>query len=496
MTNIAILMIDYSELYNKIKVTHSNIKVYSGSDSELVLINSIAKVIQSFSKLLHIDIAYFNPDGKLIAATEEYVRRKGRKAHALFFNTLYGHHITFLHQPGKMQMCEGCHFINNCPSKAELLQDMIINGKKYGYLSFVSFTEGNEKILIENKEYYIEWLSRLKEIIISILRDIDDFTVKDVTGQINPTYIFGNSKSFLQIHSLIKSIKNSSSSVLITGETGTGKSLLAEYIHSTSAVNKGPFIELNCASIPESLFESELFGYEEGAFTNARRKGKPGYFELADNGTLFLDEIADLPINLQPKLLKVLQDGIIQRVGGTTSRKVKVRLIAATNQSFEELMNDKLFRPDLFYRLNVIPITIPSLRDRMEDLDLLVEHFIEKLQERTGKYISTCTEEYMKLLSLYNWPGNLRELENVIEYSMNIEIETKLTENSLPSYLLTKQLSNLKVETGLCEAEKEVIIRKLKHYGNSYIGKQMAAKDLGISIRTLYRKIDKLHIRS
>ncbi|GHH99401.1 sigma-54 interaction domain-containing protein [Neobacillus kokaensis] len=462
----------------------------------MILLNSIAKVIQAFSKLLHIDIACFNPDGELIAATEEYVRRKGRKSHALFFNTLYGHHITFLHHPGKMQMCEGCHFINNCPSKVELVQDMIINGKKYGYLSFVSFTEGNEKVLIENQEYYAEWLSRLKETIISILRDINEFKVKDVSIQLNPTYIFGHSKALSQIHSLIENLKYSTSSILITGETGTGKSLLAEYIHSTSIVSKGPFIELNCASIPESLFESELFGYEEGAFTNARRKGKPGYFELANKGTLFLDEIADLPINLQPKLLKVLQDGIIQRVGGTSSKKVNVRLIAATNQSFDELMNNKLFRPDLFYRLNVIPITIPPLRERMEDLDLLVEHFIEKLQERTGKYISTCTEEYRKLLSSYHWPGNLRELENVIEYSMNIETETRLTQNSLPAYLLTKQLSKPNVETRLCEAEREIIIQKLQHYGNSYNGKQLAAKDLGISIRTLYRKMDKLHIRS
>jgi transcriptional regulator with PAS, ATPase and Fis domain len=460
----------------------------------LILLNSIAKVIQAFSKLLHIDIACFNSDGKLIAATEECVRQKGKEAHTPFFNTLYGHHITFLHQPGKMPSCAGCHFINNCPSKAELVQDMIINGKKYGYLSFVSFTDGNEKILIKNQDYYIEWLSRLKEIIISILRDIDEFKIKDVRSEKNPTYIFGNSKAFTQIHTLIKRIKNSTSSVLITGETGTGKSLLAEYIHSTSNVNKGPFVQLNCASIPESLFESELFGYEEGAFTNARRKGKSGYFELADSGTLFLDEIADLPINLQPKLLKVLQDGIIQRVGGTSSKKVRARLIAATNQSFDELMNEKLFRPDLFYRLNVIPITIPPLRERMEDLDLLVELFIEKLQERTGKYISICTKEYMELLASYHWPGNLRELENVIEYSMNIETETKLTGNSLPAYLLTKQLNNHKEETGLDEAEREVIIRKLQYYGNTYNGKLMAANDLGISIRTLYRKIDKFQI--
>ena len=486
---------------NRIKVTRSklaNIKEAEGLC--LLLLNSISKVIQAFSRLLHVDIACFNPEGKLIAATEEYVRRKGRKVYVPFFNTLYGHHITFLHQPGKMKTCEGCHFINNCPSKAELVQDMIINGKKYGYLSFVSFSQENEKILIENKEYYVEWLSRLKEIIISILREIDDFKGSEHSTQINTNYIFGNSQAFIQIHNLIKSIRNSTSSILITGETGTGKSLLAQYIHQHSLVSKGAFVELNCATIPESLFESELFGYEEGAFTNARRKGKQGYFELADKGTLFLDEIADLPISLQPKLLKVLQDGIIQRLGGTTSKKVSIRLITATNQSLNELMKEKSFRSDLFYRLNVIPITIPPLRKRMEDLELLVVHFMEKLQERTGKYIHSCTEEYMNLLSSYHWPGNLRELENVIEYSMNIETETVLTKNSLPPYLLNKRFSNQKAEQeqepALVEAEREVILRKLQYYGNSHNGKQMAAKDLGISIRTLYRKIDKLQIRS
>jgi transcriptional regulator with PAS, ATPase and Fis domain len=468
--------------------------------NDLLLLNSISKVIQAFSKLLHVDIACFNPEGKLIAATEEYVRRKGKKVYVPFFNTLYGHHITFLHQPGKMKTCDGCHFINNCPSKIELVQDMIINGKKYGYLTFVSFSEENEKKLIENKEFYIEWLSRLKEIIISILRDTDGFKVKDYMDLANTNYIFGKSKSHTQIHNLIKSIRNSTSSVLITGETGTGKSLLAQYIHKGSLVSKGPFVELNCAAIPESLFESELFGYEDGAFTNARRQGKPGYFELADNGTLFLDEIADLPMSLQPKLLKVLQDGIIRRVGGTTAKKVKVRLIAATNQSFDELIAGKLFRPDLFYRLNVIPIMVPPLRERMEDIELLVVNFLEKLRDRTGKYINSFTDEYIDLVTSYHWPGNLRELENVIEYSLNIETGQRLTKNSLPHYLLNKQqlLQDSKplLEPSLAEAEREVIIQKLSHYGGSYNGKQKAAKDLGISIRTLYRKMEKLKIHS
>ncbi|MEH7345715.1 sigma 54-interacting transcriptional regulator [Bacillus sp. JJ1532] len=466
----------------------------------MILLNSISKVIQAFSKLLHLDIACFNPDGKLIAATENYIHIKGEKAYAPFFKTLYGNHITFLHQPGKMNMCTGCHFINNCPSKAELIQDMIIHGKKYGYISFVSFSDGNERILIENQDYYIKWLSQLKEIIVSILRDSNEMKVEEASSKTAPNYIFGKSPSFLQIQKIIRNIKNSSSSVLITGETGTGKSLLAQYIHSTSAVQNGPFVELNCATIPENLFESELFGYEEGAFTNARKKGKPGYLELADNGTLFLDEIADLPLSLQPKLLKVLQDGVIQRVGGTRSRKVNFRLIAATNQSLFQLMNDHLFRVDLFYRLNVIPITLPSLKERMEDLPLFVSSIIKKLQDRTGKTIYSYTDEFLRSLSSYHWPGNLRELENVIEYSMNMETENVLTEQSLPSYLFQKCLSTSiemhEQEPSLVEAEREVIIQKLQYYGTSYIGKQKAAEDLGISVRTLYRKMEKLHIPS
>jgi transcriptional regulator with PAS, ATPase and Fis domain len=464
----------------------------------LIQFSSISKVIHAFSKLLQVEIAVFNTDGKLISATEEYIQQKGRKVHVPFFDTLFGSDITHLHQPGKMSTCEGCHFINNCPSKVEFVQDMIINGKQYGYLSFVSFSKESEKLLLEKKEYYTKWLSRLKKVIVSILLDISQYEENIPSSHTHTNYIFGNSNSCTDIYNLINRIKNSTSTVLITGETGTGKSLLAQSIHQTSNVRNGPFVELNCATIPENLFESELFGYEEGAFTNARKGGKEGYFEQADNGTLFLDEIADLPLSLQPKLLKVLQDGIIQRVGGTTSKKVSVRLIAATNQSFDELISNNLFRLDLFYRLNVVPITVPPLRDRLEDLPVFVTNIIEKLQERTGKHIKTYTNQYFKLLSSYDWPGNLRELENVIEYGMNIETGTILTEKSFPTYLLNQPIieNNVKQEIGLIEAEKNVIIEKLQQYGNTYNGKQLAARDLNISIRTLYRKIERHQIHA
>lgn len=429
-----------------------------------MMLDSISKVIQSFSVLLNVDIAYFNSNGKIIAATEEYIKQKGESAYIPFFQRLHRHNVTFLHQPGEMNMCQGCHFLNNCPSKFEIIQDMIINGKKYGYLSFVSFSSEHEKVIIKEKEKYIYWLTKLKEIIISILIDHGVISAYDYIHSNNPKYVFGKNKKMEHIETLINNIKYSISSILITGETGTGKSLLARYIHSQSTVGKGPFIEINCATIPESLFESELFGYDEGAFTGASKKGKPGYFELADQGTLFLDEIADLPIHLQPKLLKVLQDGIIQRVGGTTSKRVDVRIIAATNQSFEYLISEKRFRDDLFYRLNVIPITIPPLKERKEDFHLFLKMIIKKMQERTGKMIKEFSDDFLANLMDYDWPGNLRELENVIEYSMNMETTNKLTKASLPPYILEKVSlpSSEKKETSpLVNAEREAITKQL-----------------------------------
>lgn len=460
------------------------------------LLRSIAKVIQAFSNLLQIEIAYFNKEGYLIAATEEYILHKGRRVHVPFFDQLHGNHITLLHRPGEMEMCKGCHFYQNCPSKAELIQDMMMNGKNYGYLSFVSLSNTNEKILVEKKDFYLEWLSRLKSIIISILQELDNAIISyPVFEQTPSTFIFGNSGSIMYIKKLVEQIRNSTSTVLITGETGTGKSMLAKYIHENSPISNGTFIEINCATIPESLFESELFGYEGGAFTNARKSGKKGYFELAHNGTLFLDEIGELPIHLQSKLLKVLQDGKVQRVGGTEVINVNVRIIAATNQSLSEAIHNKTFRSDLFYRLNVIPITIPALKERLEDLSLFADHFIEKLNKRTGKYIISYSDHFIDVLSKYHWPGNLRELENVLEYSMNFETNNYLTVDSLPPYLKQNQVlieQQKKLRNNVSELEKEMIKEKLNVYGSDYKGKELVAKDLGISIRTLYRKLERL----
>ena len=226
--------------------------------------------------------------------------------------------------------------------------------------------------------------------------------------------LIGNAPAIRQIFSVVEKVADTPSTVLITGESGTGKELIARALHENSSRHLGPFIKINCAAIPETLMESELFGYEKGAFTGAVG-AKPGRFELAHGGTLFLDEIGEIPIEMQVKLLRVLQESEFERVGGIKTIKVDVRLVTATNRDLTHEIEKEEFREDLFYRLNVVPIHIPPLRERREDIPLLAEHFITKFNERLKKHITAISSEAITCLTAYNWPGNIRELENMME---------------------------------------------------------------------------------
>src|SRR6188768_609591 len=229
--------------------------------------------------------------------------------------------------------------------------------------------------------------------------------------------LVGQSPAIRQIYAVVEKVANTPSTVLITGESGTGKELIARALHENSSRHGGPFIKINCAAIPKTLMESELFGYDKGAFTGAVG-AKPGRFELAHGGTLFLDEIGEIPIEMQVKLLRVLQESEFERVGGIKTIKVDVRLVTATNRDLMQEIAAGNFREDLFYRLNVVPIHIPPLRDRREDIPLLVEHFIAKFNDRLKKQISAIVPEAVERLVSYNWPGNIRELENLMERTM------------------------------------------------------------------------------
>lgn len=303
--------------------------------------------------------------------------------------------------------------------------------------------------------------------------------------------IIGDSYQIKFLKEKVKKIALSASTVLITGESGTGKELFTRSIHMESDRCDNAFVTINCAAIPDALLESELFGYVKGAFTGADPKGKIGKIEFANGGTLFLDEIGDMPLYLQSKLLRVLEQKEIVRLGSNNPLKVDIRIIAATNKNLEKLIAEGMFREDLYYRLNVVPFHIAPLRDRKEDISMMTNIFMLKYATIFKKEMVSFSKEVWDIFYKYNWPGNVRELENTVEYIMNmVERNGVVKKDILPkrifsTHYLEKDLGSLE------EMEKEHIQKTLSVYGNSPEGKQKAAEVLGIGIATLYRKINK-----
>ncbi|WP_077369376.1 sigma-54 interaction domain-containing protein [Anaerosalibacter sp. Marseille-P3206] len=327
---------------------------------------------------------------------------------------------------------------------------------------------------------------------------------KLIEGQNNITFehIIGDSPKIMEVKEVSEKVAMSKSSVLLRGESGTGKELFARAIHNSSNRKNCPFVAINCASIPDNLLESELFGYEGGAFTGAKAEGQMGKFELANGGTLFLDEIGDLPIHLQPKILRVLQDEAFMRVGGKELIPIDFRLIAATNRDLEKMISEGGFREDLYYRLNVIPIRIPPLRERIEDIDLLSQYLIEKYCIRLGRDLKYFSKEVEEAFNRYSWPGNVRELENVVEYLVNVVKGKEIKFENLP-YNLKKQFidsgdkinNNESLKDIMDNYEKRVLESYLRTYGNTTEDKEKISSILGINLSTLYRKLNKYNLQ-
>ncbi|MGB3960442.1 MAG: sigma 54-interacting transcriptional regulator, partial [bacterium] len=318
----------------------------------------------------------------------------------------------------------------------------------------------------EMMEKYEKELSELRKV------NLDDYE------------IIGNSKAMQGLLQLATKVAAVDSTVLILGESGVGKELVAKLIHGESKRRDGPFIKINCGAIPETLLESELFGYDKGAFTGANREGKPGLMELAHKGTLFLDEIAELPLNLQVKLLRVLQEQEIVRVGGVKPIKVDIRIITATNRDIEQMVEEGTFRRDLYYRLNVVPIPVPPLRERREDIPALVHHFLQRFSQKYSRSRQITTEA-MELLFNYSWPGNVRELENIIERIVVTSDSSQITVDDLPAELQHGDRKTKKVVVNgiiplkmATEAVEEQLIRRaMERYKSTY----KAARALGIN---------------
>lgn len=326
---------------------------------------------------------------------------------------------------------------------------------------------------------------------------------KELVKEYSFQNMVGNSAAMHAIFDLVKRVSQAPTNVLITGESGTGKEVVAKAIHYNGPLKDKPFVTINCGAIPENLMESEMFGHKKGSFTGAITD-KAGLFEVADGGTLFLDEVGELPVSIQVKLLRAIQERVIRRVGATDDMKVEVRIIAATNRNLEEMVSKGGFRQDLFYRLNVINIRTPSLRERQDDIPLLANHFLKKYNDKLNKNISGISVEAMEILKNYNYPGNVRELENMIERTVALEAGSTILPESLPPMVNTstgrKMASSQEIEIGdggldldkvMGQIEKELLVKAIHAAGGV---KKKAAKLLHISFRSMRYRIEKYNL--
>jgi len=316
------------------------------------------------------------------------------------------------------------------------------------------------------------------------------FLRSELNTYLGPPQMIGSSKAMKELHEKIAKIADSRSTVLIRGETGVGKELVARSIHHISPRQDKPFIKVNCAALSSGILESELFGHERGSFTGAYER-KIGRFELANGGSLLLDEVSEIHVDLQPKLLRALQEREIERVGGTETISVDVRIIATSNRNLEDAVENNSFRRDLFYRLNVITLYVPPLRERKEDIPELVHYFLKRFSKENGRNIESITEKAMNQFMEYDWPGNIRELQNIIERAVVLAGKKKILSAEdfeflkIPSHTI-KNNSNLQAGITLAEMEKNIILKTLEHCDGN---KTKAAETLGISVRTLRNKL-------
>jgi transcriptional regulator with PAS, ATPase and Fis domain len=411
-----------------------------------------------------------------------------------------------LENPGFHKFCTDCRKRHYCPEKFECCTPLIVDKEVVGVISLISFTDEQKKVILTKLKEYSDFLDRMSELIASKAKENyleiqKERLIKSAAGDINIINldsIIGKSNKILELKQKVRKIADGYANVLLTGESGTGKELFARAIHYESKRCEKPFIPVNCGAIPENLLESELFGYAGGAFTGANKGGKIGKFELASGGTIFLDEIGDMPLQLQVKLLRVLQDRVVIPVGSNKSMRIDVRVIAATNKNLEELVRIGEFREDLYYRINVIPIKIPPLRDRKEDIYLLLCELLNKYCCIYGLPLPKVSEKVMVCFNNYSWTGNIRELENAVEYIVNmLGSDREIHVEHLPPKLIE---GNDNVDTDkelkLESLERNAIIKALKRYGTNTEDKKIAAEALGISLASLYRKINSYGINA
>ncbi|WP_343771119.1 sigma-54 interaction domain-containing protein [Clostridium malenominatum] len=457
-----------------------------GLRNELHREKSTVKVLNFILEMAYDGIVVIDKDGIITMINKAYTEfleieqqwAIGRHVADVIENTRM--HIvakTLIPETAQLQRIKGKYMIAN-------RMPVIENGELVAVIGKVLFKNIKELDLLYNK-----------------IRNIED-EYKKYKGEFehsnSATYSFdnliGKSKPFIQAKNLAKKSAHTNSNVLLRGESGTGKELFAHAIHRASERAYGNFVKVNCAAIPRDLLEAELFGYEGGSFTGARKEGKMGKFELAHEGTIFLDEIGDMPLHMQAKLLRVLQEKEVERVGANRSKKIDVRIIAATNRALEGMIKEGTFREDLYYRLNVITINIPPLRERPEDIEMLANYLTEKVSSKLNKKIKGLSKDASCSLMNYKWEGGVRELENVIERAINLVDYNGLIEcKHLPKDIVKNkyEFENTSLNDIINVAEKDAILKALIACNWN---KSLVAKMLNISRTSLYEKIEKHNI--
>lgn len=462
----------------------------------------IQSYVKAIAAIVNVGVTVVDKNLVRIGGTNLYSEQLGKTInHASFYRE-----IIATGKPGMMtksshSACQYCDFTDDCSELADLAYPIFYEGKVEGVIGLVAFSESAKQHLLANKTQFENFLQHMTALLESKLlteqRNAEleaqlDTVLSMTKIQQNQSRFIGVDPKIISLLEFAERVCNSDSTILITGESGTGKDVLAKTIHEMSNRSDRMMVSVNCGAIPENLIESELFGYEGGAFTGANKQGLMGKFELANNSTLLLDEIGEMPLSAQTKLLRVLQERVIQRIGGSRDIAINVRVICATNQDLMKLVEEKKFRLDLFYRINVIPFSIPPLRERNPDILLFISTFLQKFNSELKKEIKLSDDEVKQALIRYCWPGNVRELKNIIEYLVNIKQFGEIQLVDLPAHIITNHLSdicqNYSLKALVAEQERHILHSMLINAPTTQ-DKKILANRLGISLSSLYRKM-------
>ncbi len=466
-------------------------------------LQELSESVQQFAEVLkaaiHLEVDVFDKELNRVAGTGLTKHKVGRKIdpHGIVNTQIYnGEDRIIIDTPGVSKKCEACAHYGSCIYKKAVYASIKHKSEIIGAMGILALDEIQEEALNSNTEAMLDLVDKIADLIGSKVADFEmnkglRNQMTGLAGGVGLEHIVGSSHVLQLFKEKVARIASGESTVLLTGETGTGKELFSRAIHNLSDRCGRPFVAINCGALPENLIESELFGYDKGAFTGASKSGKHGKFFLANHGTVFLDEVENMPLYMQQKLLRVIENREIEPLGAEKTVPIDIRIVAASNKNLEQMVSEGHFREDLYHRLNVIMLEIPALREREQDALILAEHFVQRYNEKTNKVVIGLTDEVRELFIQYRWPGNVRELQNVIEYAMNMETTNYIGLESLPERIKSRPSTYNVLE----EMEKTYIIKALKKYGWSDDAKAMAAEELGISRSTIYRKIAKYKIK-